>query len=368
MHYYTKRDLYKAAGRIRAEHLSAPDPDRTLRLAEQFAASDRIDFVTLPFKTRGLRGMAVLAQEEGQRDVILLNSCLDEREQNFYCAHELCHLILHREAPKRQFNCFDKLRPHQDPRIEWQANEGAAEILIPYRSLLPRVRAAWPHLCTAEDIRRFRLALADTYLVSPTVIGIRLESLRYEIAQHLSGVPVDRVEVLSALQQKRRGMHVMSLGSLEAALPADLCPPSSAPLSRTQPPAYTRYAGTTIPPSRPAATPGTTTQPSRPTATPGTSTQPSRSTSTPDTTAQPSRPTAAPGATTPPSRSTAALDTPTQSSRPAATPGTSTPPSRPAATPGSPAGDRTVRPHPDDADDERAAQLRRLEERWLYDF
>lgn len=67
----------------------------------------------------------------------MLNARHSVEELNFDCGHELIHLTKHRGLGLSSFHCFDTLKPKQDPFIEWEANEGAAELTVPYRSFLP---------------------------------------------------------------------------------------------------------------------------------------------------------------------------------------------------------------------------------------
>lgn len=50
---------------------------------------------SVPFQTKGLRGMAIIGDAK-QDDVILLNCKRSQEEQNFDCGHEMIHLALHR--------------------------------------------------------------------------------------------------------------------------------------------------------------------------------------------------------------------------------------------------------------------------------
>lgn len=75
----------------------------------------------------------------GQEDIILLSSRLTCRERGFYAVHEWLHLCWHRDASKSPFLCGEYRFPQQDSFLEWQANEGAAEILMPWRQVVELV-------------------------------------------------------------------------------------------------------------------------------------------------------------------------------------------------------------------------------------
>jgi Predicted Zn peptidase len=141
----------------------------------------------------------------------MLNSKRNRREQNFYCAHELAHYLLHNSGEAGSFQCFDKIRRQQDNFIEWQANEWAAELLLPYKFFIPELCSTlrWPDdMERLPDIRR---NIAMVFGVSERVVYHRIESLKYEIRQYQIGVKLSQIEVRSANEQLRRGIHVKSL-------------------------------------------------------------------------------------------------------------------------------------------------------------
>lgn len=168
-----------------------------------------------PFKTPGLKGVSCLSVGDDP-DVILLNGNLTWRENNFTCGHELIHITLHRDGPAKSFNCFEKARPNQDRFLEWQANEGSAELLMPARLLLPRVRGRFSSLHVWQDFIRFKSELAEEFNVTEAVVTFRFESLKFEISQILSGTPCEEIRMLSASKQREAGIRVKSLNDLEA--------------------------------------------------------------------------------------------------------------------------------------------------------
>lgn len=128
----------------------------------------------------------------------------------------MIHVTLHRDGPAKSFNCFEKARPNQDRFLEWQANEGAAELLLPARVLLPLVRERYPALHTWKDYLRFKGELAENFRITEAVVTFRFESLKYEITQYLSGIPYEEVRILSSAKQRESGLHIKSLNDLEA--------------------------------------------------------------------------------------------------------------------------------------------------------
>lgn len=170
---------------------------------------------SVPFKTKALRGMAAIGRGY-KKDVILLNTERNSIEQNYDCGHEFIHLRIHRDLRQETFHCIDSsYQANQDPFIEWQANEGAAEFIVPYISFIPLVIKCRNDMKTSSDIISFKEYAANIYNVSRQVIGFRLESLKYEIDQCLNGADVRNIKLLSAAQQKRSGIHVRSINDLE---------------------------------------------------------------------------------------------------------------------------------------------------------
>lgn len=56
--------------------------------------------------------------------------------------------------------------------------------------------------------------MADTFHVPEAVINYRIENLKYETEQYLSGVPLDKLEILSAKKQCERNIQVQSLNDI----------------------------------------------------------------------------------------------------------------------------------------------------------
>ena len=166
----------------------------------------------VPFRTRALRGMAYLADNPDESNVILLNKSRSNYEQTFYCAHEMIHIGLHSNEQIHTFQCFDQ--PCQNDFLEWQANQGGAELTLPYRDFLPLIRANFPAITDPSFYRLFRFNVADRFRTTESVVQLRFEDMKYEIAQYLNGTPLSRLEFLSARQLQRRGISVPSITDL----------------------------------------------------------------------------------------------------------------------------------------------------------
>ncbi len=171
--------------------------DQPVKLVDVLAPCSQFDVEFCNFKTPGLCGVAMVGNKS---DTIILNSNRTSEEQNFDCGHEFLHLTTHREI-QDSFNCFTKAKPQQNTFREWQANEGAAQLLVPYQDFIPRFLKLFESRALG-----IQYTLADYYYVTPQVINIRLDSLSYEIDQYREGARLDCLELLSRKQRVRRGI------------------------------------------------------------------------------------------------------------------------------------------------------------------
>lgn len=175
-----------------------------------------LEIAACPFVTQGLRGMAVLADNNSQKNCILLNSNLTQEEQNFHGTHELVHVVLNDGTQGLTFKCYDKVMPFQDSYTEWLANEGAAELILPHDVLLPFIKERQKTF-DQDIIGVYNMVneIAQNYKVSPVVVENRLKSLSYEIFQYLGGCELNQIQILSKNKQKSLGITVDSLIDIE---------------------------------------------------------------------------------------------------------------------------------------------------------
>ena len=132
-----KAELYQAAAALRRQ-LCLPERCTSGAVFGRIQSQPGIQIAFLPFQSPALRGMCSPGKP-GQEDIILLSSRLTGRERGFYAVHEWLHLCWHRDASKSPFLCGEYRFPQQDSFLEWQANEGAAEILMPWRQVVELV-------------------------------------------------------------------------------------------------------------------------------------------------------------------------------------------------------------------------------------
>lgn len=209
--YYSKEGLYREVWQIK-EFLGIYRDTYNFDLMDYCIDNGTI-IESVPFKTHGLRGMAIIG-DELHEDIILLNKKRSKCEQNFDCGHEVIHLCLHRQVGQRSFNCFDNVQKTQNPFIEWHANEGSAELFVPYKVFIPLVKEKIGNSTDYHVIESAKAEMASIFNVPEAVIRYRLENLKYEIYQYINGIPLDCLEILSLRQQKQRNINILSLNDI----------------------------------------------------------------------------------------------------------------------------------------------------------
>lgn len=204
--FYTKHQLYARVDSIR-EEFAILNNIPVLDTKEFLTQVPNLQIASVPFVTSALHGICSFGKS-GESDVILLNANRSLTERNFDGMHEFIHIHEHRGEPKDSFRCYDRVTDKQNSFLEWQANEGAAEMLVPYRDFIPRF---YRHFCEMKqdpfDGVPIQAKLADFYSVSTQVIENRIQSLSYEIHQYSQGVPICEIVLMSHAQQKRQGIQ-----------------------------------------------------------------------------------------------------------------------------------------------------------------
>lgn len=204
INYCTKDDLYRYVSELK-KFMGVEWNGAGIDFYAACEGIKKLDVQIIALKTKSLRGVAV-----PKDNIILLNSSRSEIERNFDCAHEFMHVVKHKSEKANAFNCFDKLRPQQNSFLEWQANEGAAEILVPYKAFIPIFCEYLP--CCRNECAYYSLLdyLAHLFNVPFRVIELRVENLKYEIHQYEKGCDIDNIQVLSDKKQRQHGIHIVS--------------------------------------------------------------------------------------------------------------------------------------------------------------
>ena len=199
----SKAKLYRYIGDLR-ECLHIDSTVRGFSIPEICRERLGVMVTEIPFKTPGLRGMAYPETKETQ-DTIILNAHRSKHEQNFDCAHEYIHLLRHRTNRSQSFSCYEKVRPNQNPFFEWEANVGAAELIMPFQVIIPDFVEYYHRKeeeLGKEKAEKASIAmLAGKYHVTPKMIEFRLNNLKYELAFYCAGCEIDKIEPLSKRQQ-----------------------------------------------------------------------------------------------------------------------------------------------------------------------
>ena len=112
--------------------------------------------------------------------------------------HELIHYWLH---DRDMFYCLNGAESHG----EWQANEGAAQFLIPYQSFIPNYcylhDRFYGYFAPQAAHDMLIKALAGKYMVGEMTVKFRIKSLGAEISQYVGGVAVRDIKVVSGNRQ-----------------------------------------------------------------------------------------------------------------------------------------------------------------------
>lgn len=207
----TKQRLYWLVEKIRRDYgINYPPPYDARTLCTSVFG---LHLNTIDLKTPKLRGMSHIPSRS-----IVIDSKKTDSEQNFYCMHEIIHQTVHKNRPTKSYSCYDETQADQDPFIEWEANEGAAQFLIPYQDFIPRV-AMYFNAYSPHALWGLQEMLSDHYFVSQQVIGIRLDSLSYEIDQYRQGVSMENIELLSRTQRQNLKKQFTNYRALCAFMP-----------------------------------------------------------------------------------------------------------------------------------------------------
>ena len=190
----SRAQLYQALDQCRAQlGLNPEQPVDPYRLAARFGCQVAAHY----FNSTKIAGMLLRNpnQTDSPSGVILLNGLFSSSSLRFTLAHELVHLMLHPTVA--QSVCIEELSS-QKSRLEWEANEGAAELLLPYRQVLP-------YFSTLTGLSFFQKAerISARFQVSPTTARYRLEELKGDWEDYISGTALSDLPLLSRRERKK---------------------------------------------------------------------------------------------------------------------------------------------------------------------
>lgn len=157
---------------------------------------------------KDLNAYALLAKDA--LSTMVLNSAKSKEDINFDCMHELQHYKWHN---KSVYQCkYSQGKIVTDSYYEWEANEGAAQALVPYQIFIPEyaqaLRKLEHHIFDSND---FMNHLCKKFGVSPAVIEYRIKNLDYEIFQYVrEGKSIHDLILLSGHEKRSRCIKVDS--------------------------------------------------------------------------------------------------------------------------------------------------------------
>ncbi|MCI8396191.1 MAG: ImmA/IrrE family metallo-endopeptidase [Clostridia bacterium] len=205
INFLSKEELYTLIEFVRIRF--GIDPNRAFNISEfcQKNFKDIIEYDFHKFKDTRIGGFLV-KNKLPEKSYITVNSAKDPYSLIFDLTHEMIHFLLHPEDRRHYISSsFCDI-----DNFEWQANEGAAELLIPYKQFIPQfVRGIWQCKSRADYLNLVKL-LSSQYVVSTSVLEYRIVGLSYEISQFEEGVKLENLELLSRRAQEKQGIYMIS--------------------------------------------------------------------------------------------------------------------------------------------------------------
>lgn len=200
MKFLTKAELYEKVDKLIEELDLTKEsyPLDSVSLAQKF-------FVNAEITYGAFDGLCAILYRGRRSTSLKLNSRRSKLMQNFDCMHEIIHYFLHTDI--ESFQCIS---PEGGIKIndflEWQANEGAAEALVPYRLFIPM----YVSLCEKNEETAVS-ELSKIFGVTNRVILNRIDNLSYEIYQYkVLNIDIESIELLSKKSITRKNISFLS--------------------------------------------------------------------------------------------------------------------------------------------------------------
>lgn len=162
-----------------------------------------LDYQLHSFNDKTIGGFLV-KNKYPEKSHIVINSSKDGLSSLFDLGHELIHFLLHPEDR----NHYISTSLCNIDNFEWQANEGAAELLVPYRKFIPKFARNIKKCKNYNDYITLVKKLSDDFVVSTAVIEYRIKGLKYEIYQYENGTIIDNLKFLSQRAQEENGINI----------------------------------------------------------------------------------------------------------------------------------------------------------------
>lgn len=155
------------------------------------AYKDKLQIEVKPFPTLLLGGL-LYKDPDDVMSIMAINSLKSKKSQNFDVMHELLHYWLH---PAGEHLCYDSNFIFQNKGIEWQANEGTAQALMPEKLFMKM------YIYYSGNINN----LSDYFIVSKTAVEYRIKNLKLFPPSKLRGL----------LYKTKKARHCTICGNLE---------------------------------------------------------------------------------------------------------------------------------------------------------
>jgi len=215
--FMTKQDVYCAADIIRIE-LEKPNKKSINPFSIIFKYPETLKLQYHSFDSDKIGGFIIKNNPNVSHSLITLNDTRAPESIKFNCCHELVHFFTH---PCDSYTCASFVKD-LDP-FEYQANEGAAELLAPYRDAVPFIAEQWElaRIISEKEPRWGALPYAfiilrvsQRYDVSEWIAEYRISSLTYEAYQYINGKDIDHLDIISKRKQDEMGIELPPLSTL----------------------------------------------------------------------------------------------------------------------------------------------------------
>lgn len=144
------------------------------------------------------------------KSYITVNTSKEGLSTLFDLTHEMIHFLLHPEDRKHYISSSLS----DVDNFEWQANEGAAELLVPYKRFIPIFVKNIKNCKSSKEYIDLLVHLSDKFKVSTAVLEYRISGLKYEISQYEEGIPIDKIQFLSKTAQEENGIYIKSYNDI----------------------------------------------------------------------------------------------------------------------------------------------------------
>ena len=203
INFITKEDLYTIIDYLRINfNIDINEPFNVPKFYKE-NLGDLIDYELYKFNDHKIGGFLV-KNNFPDKSHIIVNSSKELLGTIFDLTHELMHFFLHPENRKH----YISTSLCDIDNFEWQANEGAAELLVPYKKFIPLFVKNISKCEIRKDYLDLLQHLSKKFIVSTAVLEYRIIGLKYEINQFENGINIDDLKILSKRAQEENGIFI----------------------------------------------------------------------------------------------------------------------------------------------------------------